>query len=102
MNTPGADFLVYLKQATEQVYKTKKFWWQIDQRVKTTQCIRRLHSLVYFSLVGFFVNQARSTSGIFINGKSRLPNDECAVKSRLHSGDYTKEWIMNTNNFSNI
>jgi hypothetical protein len=35
MNIPGVYFLIYLEQASEQVYK-KTFKREIDQAVKTT------------------------------------------------------------------
>jgi hypothetical protein len=75
----GVDFLVYLEQASEQVYGTT-FCWQIDQGVKNLQCIHRgvltpwciLHDYVLFL---FFVTNFGWFPGVFITREFRLPSD---------------------------
>ncbi len=82
MSTPGADFLVYLEQASEQVYR-KTFLWQIDQGVKTPRCNNNMEVLTDIA-------QYAKAPGIHCDVAGSIP----AVTPRYctkENGKYTSE-----------
>ncbi len=103
------DFLVLLEQASVQVYE-ETFMWQIDQGVKTPQCIHHRGILTLLTPWCILHHEVLLQTNL-----GRFPSDEYTSTPESHdsslvnimgnlnpSGVYTGGPIMNTNNSSNI
>ncbi len=96
--------MVYLEQASEQVYK-KKLSGDNRSGIKDSPVYLSqgsLDTLMNFALTVFLSTNLGQLRSVFFTGEARLPADEHIGESRLHGVKTTRELFKNTNNSLNI